>query len=635
MRRWYRGLRLLLLVLVVLLAGFPASAAAIGPSAPAGAKPGSVLAQDAPRFFPETSFRVDDDRFFDFFVKRGGLRTFGFPVSRAFTLLGTRVQFFQRRVMQIQPDGSVDLLNVLDPDILDVNSINFTTLPPFDPALATSTPPPGSPAVLDFVRQHAPETFDGLPVGFFSHFLATVSCDAAFPGQPCDTDLLPGFDLQIWGVPTGAPARDPNNDNFVLLRFQRGIMMFDSSQGAVTEGMLLGDAFKSVITGENLPADLAQETAGSRFANQWNNERPLGLNRPADLPATDMTDAFVPQSPVEESVEVGVSTIATGLDTPWSLAFAPDGRLFITERPGRVRVMENGRLEDQPVITLPVAETGESGLMGLALDPEFPGEPFLYVMYTFSGPQGLRNRISRLRLDGNTAHEDRVLLDDLPAANIHDGGRLKFGPDLLLYATLGDAAVATRAQDPASLAGKILRLNRDGSVPAGNPFPGSYVYTLGHRNPQGLSWQPTTGRLYATEHGPSGNDEVNLIEAGQNYGWPAAQGINHPAPFQSPLVVYSPAIAPAGATFYDAPAIPQWRGNFFFTALAGAHLQRIVFDTANPRRIVVEERLLEGQFGRLRDVVPGPDGALYVATSNRDGRGSPAAADDRIVRIGP
>jgi aldose sugar dehydrogenase len=295
----------------------------------------------------------------------------------------------------------------------------------------------------------------------------------------------------------------------------------------------------------------------------------------------------------------------------------------------------DGRLRPAPLATLPVVEDSESGLMGLALDPAFPAEPYLYAMYTAAGAQSTVNRIVRLRLEGDAVREDRVLLDNLPAGRIHDGGRVKFGPDGRLYATLGDASNAGAAQSPDTLAGKIFRLERDGTIPADNPFPGSPVYSLGHRNPQGLAWQPGTGRLYATEHGASGNDEVNLIERGANYGWPEAQGAAHPAPYRAPLAVYTPSVAPAGATFYDADAIPQWRGSFFFATLRGAHLHRLVFDPADPRRVVVDERLYAGEYGRLRDVAQGPDGALYVTTSNRDGRGSPAAEDDRILRIGP
>lgn len=340
----------------------------------------------------------------------------------------------------------------------------------------------------------------------------------------------------------------------------------------------------------------------------------------------------------QASDAVRVDVIATGLDTPWGLAFAPDGRLFISERPGRLRVIEGGQLRESPVLTLPARETaiGEGGLMGLAIDPNFAAAPYLYVAYTAeAGPSATRNRIVRLQFDGYDAWVDRVLLDDLPASVNHNGGRVKFGPDGKLYITLGEQVMTQRAQDRDALAGKIIRLNADGSVPDDNPFPGSPVYSWGHRNPQGLAWQPGTGRLYGTEHGQSLNDEVNLIEPGANYGWPMAEGATHPEPFRSPLVAYREGTAPSGATFYDAETMPQWRGNLFFAALRGAHLHRIVLDANDPRRIVAEEKLYTDQYGRLRDVVQGPDGALYVATSNRDGRGRPTADDDRILRIGP
>ncbi len=341
-----------------------------------------------------------------------------------------------------------------------------------------------------------------------------------------------------------------------------------------------------------------------------------------------------PASPSQTEPGLTVSPVVTNLDTPWALAFAPDGRLFFTERPGRVRVVKDGNLLESPVITLPVQETAEGGVMGLAVDPGFPDQPYLYVMYSYQGGEGTLNRVARLRLDGDRASEDSVLLDGIPGANIHNGGRVKFGPDGLLYITTGDAASSETAQDPQSLSGKILRIARDGSTPQDNPFPNSPVYSLGHRNPQGLAWQPRTGRLYATEHGPTGNDEVNLIEAGGNYGWPQAEGEQHGG-FNAPLVVYSTAIAPTGAVFYNHEAIPQWTGDLFFTTLRGEHLHRIRLDPGDPSRVLEQERLYQGEYGRLRDVVLGPDGALYVATSNRDGRGSPGPDDDRILRIGP
>lgn len=360
---------------------------------------------------------------------------------------------------------------------------------------------------------------------------------------------------------------------------------------------------------------------------------------PPSPPSQSPAPAAAPSEP-PPAVDLSVTTIASGLDTPWALAFAPDGRLFVSERPGRIRLIDANGLQPRPVATLPVQELAEAGLMGLALDPGFPNQPYLYAMYTYAGAGGVRSRVVRLRLEDDQAAEETVILDEIPANSLHAGGRIKFGPDGLLYVTTGDVTSPSRAQDPNDLAGKLLRLRPDGSVPPDNPF-GSLVYSLGHRNSQGLASQPGTGRLYATEHGPSGGDgpqgldEINLIEKGANYGWPLAMGPGHPAPFTEPLRVYVAAIAPAGATFYNGEAIPQWRGSLFFATLRGTSLRRLVPDPADPRQFLSEDTLYAGQFGRLRDVAQGPDGALYFTTSNRDGRGRPAPDDDRVLRIGP
>ncbi|MHB1134445.1 MAG: PQQ-dependent sugar dehydrogenase [Chloroflexota bacterium] len=365
---------------------------------------------------------------------------------------------------------------------------------------------------------------------------------------------------------------------------------------------------------------------------------PQSTAAPAAPSPTPPSVAASPQAtatPRAEATAVEVTTVAEGLDTPWALAFAPDGRLFFTERPGVVRVVVEGRLRPEPLIRLPANETAEGGVMGLAVDPGFPAQPYLYVMYTYDAPGGgARNRVVRLEVAGETAREERVLVDDIPGGGIHNGGRVKVGPDGKLYVTAGDAGQSGAAQSLGTLAGKILRLNLDGSIPEDNPFADSPIYSYGHRNPQGLAWQPVTGRLYATEHGPSGNDEVNLIEPGNNYGWPTVTGMQH-GTFTAPLITFTPSVAPAGAAFVDGGLLPQWADSLFFTTLRGTHLHRLRIDARDPTRVTQNERLYEGEYGRLRDVVQGPDGALYLATSNRDGRGSPEQSDDRILRLGP
>ncbi len=332
-----------------------------------------------------------------------------------------------------------------------------------------------------------------------------------------------------------------------------------------------------------------------------------------------------------------VATLATDLVAPWALAFAPDGRIFVTERPGRLRVLTaDGELAPEPVTVIAdVAATGEGGLLGLALDPAFATNRRLYLYYTYRADGGLRNRVVRYTETQGRLANRTVLLENIPGANIHNGGRIAFGPDDKLYITTGDAAQAALAQDRDSLAGKILRINPDGSIPKDNPFAGSPVYSYGHRNAQGLTWHPESGQLYATEHGPSGNDEVNLIAPGANYGWPEAQGEAHPQPYVGPLVVYTPSVAPSGAVWYSSVLIPQWQDSLFFTTLRGRHLHRLTIDPADPQGVVDQERLYDGEYGRLRAVAQGPDGALYLLTSNRDGRGSPAPNDDRLLRIVP
>jgi glucose/arabinose dehydrogenase len=335
-----------------------------------------------------------------------------------------------------------------------------------------------------------------------------------------------------------------------------------------------------------------------------------------------------------------VETFVSGLEVPWSLAFTSPARLLVTERPGRVRVVEKGVLQARPLAVIgDVEERGESGLMGMALAPEYDRTGSLYLSYAYDTPKGSRVRIARYRDGGDALSEKTVILDGIPAAQYHAGCRLRFGPDGKLYVTTGDATDREIAQDLRSLGGKTLRLNPDGTIPSDNPFPGSPVYSFGHRNSQGLDWDPKSGLQFQTEHGPSGfdgpggGDEVNIVEAGKNYGWPVIHHRQKRAGMVSPLLEYTPAVAPAGASFSRGDRMPSFRGDFFFATLRGERLIRVRLDPADRRRVEETEDLLSGLYGRLRDVVNGPDGALYLATSNRDGRGRPRPGDDRILRV--
>ncbi|MBC8028910.1 MAG: PQQ-dependent sugar dehydrogenase [Pyrinomonadaceae bacterium] len=349
------------------------------------------------------------------------------------------------------------------------------------------------------------------------------------------------------------------------------------------------------------------------------------------------------QTQQQPSVSFSVQTVIGGLEVPWSIVWAPDGRMFLTERPGRVRVYENGKLRPAPLLTVDDVEpSGESGLMSIALHPQFATNHFLYLSYAYKS-DGQRVRVVRYTETPSGVAERKVIVDAIPAAQYHAGCRLRFGPDGKLYVTTGDATERALAQQLDSLAGKTLRVNDDGTVPQDNPFVGranarSEIWSYGHRNAQGLDFQPGTNLIFQTEHGPSGfdgpggGDEVNIVEKGKNYGWPAIHHKETRSGMEPPLLEYTPACAPASGAFYRGSVFPQFRGNFFFGCLKGTRLIRIVLDG---RRVVVQENLLDGKYGRIREVVEGPDGFLYFSTSNKDGRGSPAADDDRIMRLKP
>jgi glucose/arabinose dehydrogenase len=357
----------------------------------------------------------------------------------------------------------------------------------------------------------------------------------------------------------------------------------------------------------------------------------------------ETTAAGAEQGQAKDQVSFRVETVIPNLEVPWSIVWAPDGRMFFTERIGRVRVYENGKLRPAPLFTVPdVEQSGESGLMSIVLHPQFASNHLLYLSYAYKG-QDQNVRVVRYRETESGLTDRLVIIENIPAAQYHAGCRLRFGPDNKLYITTGDATKRELAQRLDSIAGKILRLNDDGTVPPDNPFVGQQdarpeIWSYGHRNSQGIDWQPGTDLLFETEHGPSGfdgpggGDEVNIVEKGKNYGWPVVHHTQSHPGMESPLLEYTPACAPASGMFYRGAQFPLFRGNFFFGCLRGVRLIRVMLDG---RRVVRQENLLEGKYGRIRDVAEGPDGYLYFSTSNRDGRGSPAADDDRIIRLVP
>ena len=350
-----------------------------------------------------------------------------------------------------------------------------------------------------------------------------------------------------------------------------------------------------------------------------------------------VTDGFGPAG----GAEIKVDVIAQNLEVPWGIAFLPEGDLLVTERPGRVRIVTTTGELRPPVATPDVTSSAEGGLLGLALHPKFADNGLFYVYLTASVDGEDVNRVERyvLSADRASATFDKIILDGIPAAEFHDGGRLRFGPDGMLYIGTGDGRDPERSQDRDTLSGKILRLTPDGDVPSDNPWAGNPAFVMGLRNTQGFDWLDS-GAMAITDHGPSGeyegrtgHDELNVARAGDNMGWPTAWACEQAEGFVSPSITWEEALPPGGAAIYRGTAIPEWKGALLIGALRGEHLQLVSLDAADPHRVDRHEVYLAGTHGRLRDVIMGPDGHLYVTTSNCDGRGTCGAEKDRILRI--
>ena len=336
------------------------------------------------------------------------------------------------------------------------------------------------------------------------------------------------------------------------------------------------------------------------------------------------TPTTISQSVNQLDSDKDIQVISENLNIPWEIAFLPNNDILVTERPGKLLIISQS---NQTIPIQNVEHIGEGGLLGLALHPDFKTNHWLYLYLTTKSDNGLTNRVDRYQLENNQLTNKLNIIKNIPGAKYHDGGRIAFGPDKLLYITTGDAGNDKLAQDLSVLNGKILRLNHDGSIPENNPF-NSPVYSYGHRNPQGLAWDDQ-GRLWATEHGrsgiKSGYDELNLIEPGKNYGWPIIQGPETKENMVSPVAQSGPTDtwAPAGMAYIN--------NSLFFAGLRGQALYQAKI---NQDKVSLTTHFNQ-EFGRLRAVVLGPDGFLYITTSNTDGRGEPNQNDDKLIRINP
>ena len=327
-----------------------------------------------------------------------------------------------------------------------------------------------------------------------------------------------------------------------------------------------------------------------------------------------------------EDLVYEIETIGKGLEIPWEIVPMPDGRIIVTQRAGKVVMLGKGEIYTVPG----VEQIGEGGLLGIAISQDFEKSGHMFLYYTYKAGNQLFNKVSRFTFEENTLIDELVVLDKIPGSTFHNGGRLKIGPDEKLYITTGDAQNPNLSQDINSLAGKILRINTDGSIPEDNPFKDSLVYAYGFRNPQGLSWHPVSGELFASDHGPNSRDEINLVMPGKNYGWPNATCLVRDNRYEAPVACYSDfTLAPSGIDFLLLDNLSE--SPLYVAGLRGNMIVRI--DLNDEGGLIRQEQLFR-DFGRIRTIVCYKD-SLYIATNNRDGRGTPKNDDDKIIKITP
>ena len=353
----------------------------------------------------------------------------------------------------------------------------------------------------------------------------------------------------------------------------------------------------------------------------------IGIAGALIFSALVLTDSLPSNSPPLPAPTIDTAEIlVTNLDKPWAIAFA-DERIFVSEKSGKIHIVTPSGKLDSPLISLRTPEIFGGGLLGITTHPDFENNHFLYAYYTYEENENLWNKVIRITEENNKAIEVVTILDKIPGSAFSNGGVIKFGPDGKLY--VGTGSVSDYSDEPQnldSLTGKILRLNDDGTIPSDNPFDESYVFTLGHRNTTGLAWN-SQGQMFATESGPTKNDEINLIKAGSNYGWPEVQCFSKIVNLVNPLECFDPGLEPGGIIFYSGDKFDIDNQMILATQKATNLFKVQIKDDG-----VNLDRILSG-VGRIRDVGQGPDGYVYIITTNTDGKAFPAPDDDRLLRI--
>ena len=402
---------------------------------------------------------------------------------------------------------------------------------------------------------------------------------------------------------------------------------------ALATGLLIQTPTAAQQPAAAMPGQPPTGRAGAPPGGRGGPPAPGGFARVPTLP--------FPDSPKEldtAGAKLRVVPVAKGLANPWSIAFLPNGDMLVTERPGRLRIVRKGVLDAQPIAGVPqVWATGQGGLLEVLPHPQFAQNNYLYLTYSKACDKGATTALLRGKFDGKalTDAKDLFVADNCNTGNPHFGSKLAFTRDGMLFMTIGERGDRVRAQNTNSHGGKILRLKEDGTVPADNPFVGKpghkpEIYSYGHRNPQGLVVHPETGAVYATEHGPQGGDELNMIEAGRNYGWPVASYGRDYAPngvktserawkegIEDPLLLWIPSIGTSGLIVYTGDQFPEWKGQFFAGGLSGLQLHRFAFDAQG--RLLGREAMIEALRQRIRDVRQGPDGYIYLAVDSDSG----------------